>query len=433
MRHQEAVTILAKLKPGHRDALGAVLADINSDVEDNEICPFASLQGLHFARFLILDEARDIQGRTIAPSLVYAANVDAPHEEHLAQLVALGVRLDRIFEHCADYPTAVERTEQGRLAFLRGHLIPSQAFYVNTVGRPVQQVRDEIRLRDAIQDFLDREKGSLDGRSAAEVREAVRDFCRGDPTLRWAVEPARPLPLSWRIKERLRFYFILAALLIMSPVLLVAIPVLLLVLRGHERRDARSGTLRLSEQPRGQLATFEDQIVQNQFSAVGSAKPAWIRAVTLRLLLAAANVACRHHFNRGDLGSVPLLRLHGVDTIHFAQWIIVDEGRRVLFLSNYDGSLTSYMDDFVNKVAWGLNAVFSNGQWYPKTRWLVLDGANDEQAFKAFLQKHQIPTQVWYSAYKNSTALNIANNARVRAGLRDGADVGEAEQWARQL
>jgi hypothetical protein len=64
---------------------------------------------------------------------------------------------------------------------------------------------------------------------------------------------------------------------------------------------------------------------------------------------------------------------------------------------------------------------------------LVLDGADDEQAFKAFLQKHQIPTQVWYSAYKNSTALNIANNARLRAGLRDGADVGETEQWARQL
>jgi hypothetical protein len=33
----------------------------------------------------------------------------------------------------------------------------------------------------------------------------------------------------------------------------------------------------------------------------------------------------------------------------------------MLFASNYDGSLESYMDDFINKVAWGLNLVFSNG------------------------------------------------------------------------
>jgi hypothetical protein len=89
----------------------------------------------------------------------------------------------------------------------------------------------------------------------------------------------------------------------------------------------------------------------------------------------------------------------------------------MLFLSNYDGSLVSYMDDFVNKVAWGLNAVFSNGALYPKTDWLFLHGAHDEQGFKAFLQKHQIQTQAWYTAYKQYTALNLTNNAELRAGL----------------
>ncbi len=49
--------------------------------------------------------------------------------------------------------------------------------------------------------------------------------------------------------------------------------------------------------------------------------------------------------------------------------------QRVLFLSNYDGSLESYMDDFINKVGFGLNVVFSNGIGYPRTDWLVLEGA----------------------------------------------------------
>ena len=75
------------------------------------------------------------------------------------------------------------------------------------------------------------------------------------------------------------------------------------------------------------------------------------------------------------------------------------------------------MDDFIDKVAWGLNAAFSNGYGYPKTRWLFFDGARDELAFKQFLRSHQHPTEVWFSAYPNLTARNIENNAQIRAGL----------------
>ena len=57
------------------------------------------------------------------------------------------------------------------------------------------------------------------------------------------------------------------------------------------------------------------------------------------------------------------------------------------------------MDDFIDKVAWGLNAAFSNGYGFPKTRWLFFDGARDELAFKQFLRSHQHPTEVWFSAY----------------------------------
>jgi hypothetical protein len=93
------------------------------------------------------------------------------------------------------------------------------------------------------------------------------------------------------------------------------------------------------------------------------------------------------------------------------------------------------MDEFIDKVAWGLNAVFSNGVGYPRTRWLVLDGANDERAFKAFLRNRQIPTQVWYSAYDELSTINIENNAAIRAGLT-GAEApnrAEAEAWLARL
>ena len=90
----------------------------------------------------------------------------------------------------------------------------------------------------------------------------------------------------------------------------------------------------------------------------------------------------------------------------------------MLFASNYDGSLESYMDDFINKVGFGLNLVFSNGIGYPRTRFLIFGGAQGASSmFKHFLRRHQLPTDVWYKAYPGLTTFDLARNARIREGL----------------
>ncbi len=88
--------------------------------------------------------------------------------------------------------------------------------------------------------------------------------------------------------------------------------------------------------------------------------------------------------------------------------MFLDGRRRLFFGSNYDGSLDSYMDDFINKVAWGLNLVFSNGIGYPRYRLLLILGAQRiEQQFKYYLRRHEVPTQVWYKAYPGLTAVDL--------------------------
>ena len=77
----------------------------------------------------------------------------------------------------------------------------------------------------------------------------------------------------------------------------------------------------------------------------------------MRGVLLGLDYANRHVFNRDNLA--------GVRTIHFARWVPVDDGRRLIFASSYDGTLESYMDDFIDRLSWGLNAVFSNGMGYP--------------------------------------------------------------------
>jgi hypothetical protein len=88
------------------------------------------------------------------------------------------------------------------------------------------------------------------------------------------------------------------------------------------------------------------------------------------------------------------------------------------------------MDDFINKVAFGLNIVFSNGIGYPRTNWLILDGAKDEQKFKDFLRRHQMPTQMWYNAHPALTALDRRRNALIREGLeKPSMTDSEARTW----
>ena len=121
-----------------------------------------------------------------------------------------------------------------------------------------------------------------------------------------------------------------------------------------------------------------------------------------------------------------------------SEWAISSQGyfaslRCTLFMSNYDGSLESYMSDFIDMVAWGLNLVFSNGVGWPRTRWLVKGGADNELDFKNYLRNHQLPTQVWYTAYGNLTSLNIVNNSAIRDGLSGPMNRQQAEKWLRRL
>jgi Dyp-type peroxidase family len=72
---------------------------------------------------------------------------------------------------------------------------------------------------------------------------------------------------------------------------------------------------------------------------------------------------------------------------------------------------------------------------YPRTRWLIVDGAWDEVTFKRHIRNRQIPSQVWYCAYPNLSALVIAENARIRAGLVEApeAEKQSAFDWLKPL
>jgi hypothetical protein len=419
--HQVALTLAAHVRAGESDALGRLLETMGDGVANGSVVDFAALDGVHFARFVLLQETNDLRGEPLPATLLYMADLDVPRERHLGELVdAAGDGIDRLFGHCEGYPASPAREQ--RLDYLRRHRIKEQAFYVNTIGRTAGQIRLEAKLRDRIEDFVDATEG-LRERDPAEVRRAVREHVEGDPSLKRALRPPAGLDLGFRLRELAHLIGMPLLLLLLLPLLLLALPFYAVLLRIHERRDAAPHVKAPPELVQ-ELAALEDHLVLNPFSAIGFVKPGWFRRLTLTGVLVAIDYVTRHVFNHENLA--------GVKTIHFARWVALDDWRRVIFASNYDGSLESYMDDFIDKIWWGLNIVFSNGWGYPRASWLLFDGAKDELAFKDYIRLHQAPTRVWYAPYGRLTNENIANNARIRAGLRSsGAD--DAKRWVHAL
>ena len=214
-------------------------------------------------------------------------------------------------------------------------------------------------------------------------------------------------------------------LLLLTPLLILAAPLLAIRLRQLEKANpviAPRPTVERIEL----LSRYEDRDVTNPFSAMGSIQPGLLRRWLSSFLLWLIDWAARHITTRGKLSRVR--------TIHCARWIFLDDKRRLYFASDYDGSHEAYMDDFVNKVAFGLNLSFSHGIGYPRTRWLLWGGARHEGDYKAFLRRHELPTPVWYKAYPGLTCQDLARNARIRKGYEDGrGDERSIRRWLAEI
>jgi hypothetical protein len=429
MTPQSAFMVLAPIAEGRADDLRALLATMNGAPgvadPDNALVPFGRFARLHFARLVIVEAppADDIaaygQPRSGWPaSLALLGDCDGPADTLLAELArGAGDGLRRIFGHCRDAPG-----EGDLILWMTRRLQPAAATYVNRSGRTMRQIREEHALQRAIVDHVHASGADAVDQEPLRRRAGIVAFVEEELRAgRLTLSAPEGAPLGWRARDALDLVGTPVALAALAPLLLLASPALLFRLRSLETRDPvidhRAGGDRVAE-----LSELEDHDVTNQFTVFGQVKPGRFRRTTLSALLRALDYSMRHVYDRGFLARV--------QSIHAARWVFLDGKRRLFFASNYDGSVESYMDDFINKVAWGINLVFSNGMSYPPTEYLVRGGARDEQRYKRTLRRHQLPTQVWYNAHPGLTVIDLARNARIREGVeRREMTEAQAREW----
>ncbi len=86
MPHQEALTVVAPIKPGEVEAVARVLGTIPDHVDAWDVIPFEKLPRMHFARLVVFDETKDLDGDTISAQLALMTNVDGPSDAHMRDL-----------------------------------------------------------------------------------------------------------------------------------------------------------------------------------------------------------------------------------------------------------------------------------------------------------------------------------------------------------
>jgi hypothetical protein len=430
MTPQSSFMVVAALDVNRIPELRSLLATMNSAPgtadPNNAIIPFGKLETLHFARIVVLEDqtlddittAYGIARRSYPTYLAFLADFDGEADPFRRELITIaGDGLRKIFSFCVDFPPGANLFE-----WMKQHEHPPSTMYVNWAGRGMQQIREEDALRQALQSRLLKTNNN----SPEVIRRAAQEFVRqkidaGEIKL----TPLAKAPVSLRLKNLIHLIFVPLVLLILTPLLVIYLPFFIFQLRRREKSDPEIAPPPPAEYV-SRLASLEDHDVTNQFTAMGSLKPGVFRRWLLVFLLWVVHYTTRHIYTRGHLGRVP--------TIHFARWVFIDNKRRLVFCSNYDGSLESYMDDFINKVAFGLNVVFSNGIGYPRTNWLVFQGAKDEQRFKYFIRRHELPTEVWYNGHAGLTNFDLIRNARIRDGLEQRSMTNaEAGRWLELL
>jgi hypothetical protein len=389
--NQNALTLITVIRDDQSDTITSLLKDKKEDLKT----ALKSIGTVHYARFVIID-GTTINNEVLPPQLVLSSNFDGEIETHIQDLAThLGGLLDLIYANTVNY------TPADRAGFLRSIRIKEAAFYVGAPGRSVTDIANEKALHYEIANLL--QKGNWSGKSAKEIHQAIQQQVFADKQFEWAKEKIETPGIRW------------FGLIIFGLVLLILFPVIILwaiyMQLFHERFDKPLGLTpnQLDDNLLNKMQADEDFVFQNQFSQIIDMKPGKARLITVNGLYLFAKMLIKLVFVKG--------KLMGIPTIHFARWVQVNDKKRMLFFSNFDGSWTQYLGDFIDKSGWGLTGIFGNTKNFPRAFLLVLKGAYNQRQFLAWARYTQIQTQFWYADDTSQSIKNVNNNTIIRNEL----------------
>lgn len=413
----QCLTVLAPLRPADVERVRGLLRAIGDDIAGKRTAvavpavpegrasltphiDFPRSRRIHFARFGILTDPDRGPDRC---RLLFASVYDGDLDAHLSELVSITTDMNALWSGCEGYAGIAHFA-----AFIRAHAQEADAYYVAFRDETVDSITQAIARRrraHALQDAADSmaavgERGETAGAARDAVADAIARFLRAAPIVVDLVRavvrygPLEVLLATRHLTASLDRYtvFRLFNRLTRNRIPPMRAPFSSVSL---ERDGPAAAPVASDESPVPPSATppsfREDAVTQNQLTVVTVVDPA--RVTRVRAVLAGVDSYAKRLAPSGSL--------IGISTIHFVRWLLIDEGRRLMLVSDYDGSWEAYIDEFAEMILSGLDAIWDTSFGVPP------DGARDLPAFKRYLRTHQVPAEAFFAAYPDETVLNI--------------------------
>jgi hypothetical protein len=401
------------VRGGSENALASILDGIDREtkarmkgekVGSPPLVDFERMVSIHYARWVVMPNLAG-DGQILALHAWYDGPIGdenckegVARAAHLREWTRVARRgLDEVYSNCVGYPGA-SAGDEAIIMFLEKAHISAGALYFGSPGRSRDQVRAEAELADKCRTWLDARPIGSAPATAEEVRAAVKG----------ASPPLGPFP-----PQQKNWFTLACATLLAGPPLVAAGIAAAPVVTVKEHFDQELEPIYSEAERRHVEETTrgENEFFQNALSNVVAVKPGPFRLLLLRVVLFVIDTLARNYFVDGKLGSIP--------SIHAAHWYLLDGGKRLAFVSNYDSSWESYLGDFIDQASSGLTAVWSNTKGYPRTTLLLWAGSRAGDRFKAWSHHIQVKTPVWYAAYPWLSINNVNNNTQIRRGMAD--------------
>ncbi|OAN67120.1 hypothetical protein [Sphingomonas sp. TDK1] len=375
------LTVYVPIKSGQVESLRSILQRINDNKLDNDLYLLQEDRLTHSSRWVIVD---DDPGR--GPQLLLAAEFDGELDDYLRHQMAITPGLDEIWSHCEGYAGRAHFID-----FIRSNAFPTQAFYIAFPDETVASIRAKIAVRERLEGLLDR---------AGPVAESTAAVLAGMPNVRTPWQKVGDF--LGRVRQNFHDAWLSLLLAIIKPISQI----------GQTKNFSRvTSFVKNPLTPRAQQLTDLD----GQMVTITTIKP-WRYP---RLWLA-------FWINQflGRFGWAPGL-FADVGNLHSFRWVLIDNRKRLIFLSVYDGSWQNYMGDFIDKIIWALDGVYNNTFGYPK------GGMRDVTQFQRWILNHQYQPQLFYRAYPEESVLNLIRDRTSNNTLAQMAQAGLALESAK--
>ena len=305
--------------------------------------------------------------------MLFAAVYDGSRKDYLLELVNVTSGMDQIWGTCEGYRGADRFPE-----FLEQHSIKPHAFYRAFPNQSVESVGAFASLRDQFDSQRFRQSptaedekpnGSIRASSHRKPSLVRRwlSFLGKIPALSWGLFriiishglidvffAAREISatlnrLGWSVRwfNRLTFNG-------MTPLTTIQSQASLDSCKGCRPASPDDEVVDLGERLALQR-NREDQVAQNQLTLVTVNDPG--RVGRQRAVRALIDFYGRYLAPPGALA--------GISTIHFVRWTIIDGGKRLIMISDYDGTWEAYIEEFAEMILSGLDAIWRRSRGFP--------------------------------------------------------------------